>query len=439
MRNDAFRTARSRFLAAMLVAVSSLLMSSCGGGGAAGNPTIGGALTVIPGTGTAYAGIPFTVTIAGGRPPYALGSSEPTIFPVPTIMDANTFEVLPGQPGVVDVGLEPNEVPRRAVVLTARDVNGLSATANYSVLQNFLVGYGVSYLSNCPAPQGSNPPQFCPGGTTAASVAPTFRGQLRGNALLRFERIRGNFGFTQCGSPPPANTALVSTITQNTDTQGTARVCIFVPPGASGTNVYRIIDAATGVYSDQLFFVTTDALGVIPSTIEFTGTNGRCGTGSSDFLVFGGTPPYSATSPDGRVQVSPTSNTVPGRFSVTVAVTQQPCPTNIPVIVTDSAGGRTTVTVNSVIGPAGPPLTVAPTSFNLQCGQSGTAVVVGGTGTYSAFSSGGGVTASAAGNQIFITRTSPSPAFPVGTQQTSVNVTDGNSIVTITVDSPLSC
>jgi hypothetical protein len=446
VRNDAFRTAGSKLLAAGLIAASTLLLSSCGGGGAASSPTQGGALSILPNPGTAYAGIPFTVTVAGGRAPYALGSSEPTIFPVPTIVNSSIFEVLPQQPGVVDTGLQDGEVPRRAVTLNARDSNGLVATTLLSVLQNFLTGYGVSYVSACPAAgAGGSAPQACPGRVSAIIMSPTFAGQRRGNALIRFERIRGNFGFTQCGSPPPANAALVNAITQNTDHQGIAQVCLFVPADSpTGINAYRIIDVATGVYTDQIFLVDAStpgaALVALPSTITFTGTNNRCGTGSADFLVLGGSPPYTATSTNGTVAVTPSSSTQPGRFTVTLAIQNAPCPAGVQILVTDSQGGRATVTVDSIQGAPGPALVVAPTSFTLACGQSGTAVVVGGSGTYSAFSSGNGVVASVSGNQVQLTRSTGQPPPANGALISStVNITDGNAISTITVTSPTTC
>lgn len=447
MRNDAFRNAGSKFLVAGMIAASTLLLSSCGGGGAAATPTQGGSLTVLPNPGTAYAGIPFTVSVLGGRAPYALGSSEPSIFPVPAILDGNIFTVLPQQPGVVDTGLTAGEVPRRAVTINARDSNGLISNSLLSVLQNFLTGYGVTYLSTCPAgAAGAGPaPNACPGRETAIIMSPTFAGQRRGNALIRFERIRGNFGFTQCGSPPPANAALVSAITQNTDHEGIAQVCIYVPADApTGINAYRIIDVATGVYTDEIFLVDAStpgaALVALPNTITFTGTNNRCGTGSADFLVLGGSPPYFATSTNGAVAVTSSSTTQPGRFTVTLAIQSPPCPAGVQVIVTDSQGGRAVVTVDSVQGTPGPALVVAPTSFTLACGQSGTAVVVGGSGTYSAFSSGNGVVASVSGNQVQITRSTGQPGPANGALiNSTVNITDGNTISTITVTSPTTC
>ncbi len=451
MTNDAFRNAYTKFLAALLIAASSALVSSCGGGGAAGNPNVGGDLQILPDPGTAYAGVPFRVTIAGGRPPYALGSSEPSIFPVPAILNGNTFEVLPGQPGVIDTGLTPGEVPRRAVVLSARDVNGQIDVANFSVLQNFLIGYGASYANDCPTGAGAtgSSVQACAGRETVITVSPTFNGQRRPGTLLRFERLRGDFTFLQCGSLRPPGTAplppsvQLNSITQVTDGTGIANVCIFIPLGArSQIASYRIFDVASGVYTDEIFIIDgatpAGTLTTVPDTIIFTGTNGRCGTGSADFLVFDGSPPYTATSTNGTVSVTPTTSpTQPGRFTVTLAIQGSPCPSGVQVVVTDSFGARGVVTVDSVQGAAGPPLTVAPSAFTLACQQSGTGVVVGGTGTYNAFSSGGGVSATVSGNQVVITRTGG--PTPVGTQDTSVNITDGNSIATITVTSPLAC
>ena len=243
-------------------------------------------------------------------------------------------------------------------------------------------------------------------------MAPTFNGQLRANALMRFQRIRGDFLFQQCGSPLPTNPpvpvpeSLGNAITQTTDSTGVATVCIFVPLGArSQVASYRIFDVASGVYTDEIFIIDGDTpagtLTAVPNTITFTGTNGRCGTGSADFLVFDGNPPYTATSTNGSVAVAPsTSATDPGRFTVTLAVQGPPCPSGVQIVVTDVLGARGTVTVDSVQGPAGPPLVTAPSAFTLGCQQSGTAVVVGGSGTYSAFSSGGGVSATVGGNQV---------------------------------------
>jgi hypothetical protein len=442
--NDAFGSTMKKLLAAAFAAASTLLLVSCGGGGATGNPTQGGLVTLLPNPGTAYAGIPFTVTIAGGRKPYALGSSEPSIFPVPAIQEENIFTVIPGQPGVVDVGLQPNEVPRRAVILTARDVNGNVASASLSVLQNFLLGYGSSLSSTCPSADPQSPVQACNGSETVITISPTFNGVLRGNALIRFERVRGSFGFVQCASPPPVDPTVVTTITTNTDHNGIARTCIRTANN-SPTQIatFRIIDVATGVYVDELFVIVggaaAGALTVLPQTLSFAGVNSlRCGTGSGDVLVFDGTLPYTAVSSNAAVSVTPsTQNTEPGRFSIQIGNQQPPCITDAAVVITDSQGRRATVTVTQTAGPPPPAITLTPATLTLACGQSGNVVVSGGTGAFTASSSSPNVTAAILGTNMTITR-APGPT-PGANAQFTVTVTDGASVSTVSVTAPVTC
>jgi hypothetical protein len=396
--------------------------------------------------GNAYAGVPFTVTVAGGRPPYALGSSEPSIFPVPAILNENIFTVLPGQPGVTDTNQDPNVVPSRTVALNARDTNGGTFTANYSVLQNFLLGYGVSYTNSCEILAGQTVgPSACSGRESAIRLSPTFNGLRRGNVLLRFERVRGDFTFTQCGSPPPVNPAQVNTITINTDHEGIGLVCLFVPAGSPTQNaVYRIIDVSTGVYVDELFIIDGSApsagLTVLPSTLTFTGRNGRCGVGSSDVVVFDGTPPFTATSTNGAVAVTGVSNTNPGRFTITLGIDSPPCATGVVVAIVDAFGRRGVITVDSIAGAAAPAITVAPAAVTLTCGQSATVTAVGGAGLFNASSTNPAVIGvSTNSNLITISQLSALPTPSVATRTDSVNVTDGFSIATITVTSPATC
>ena len=140
-----------------LAAIASLVIVACGGGGAKINPNLGnGALTLLPTAATFYAGIPETMTISGGRPPYALTSSDPTVLPVPAIVNGNTFEVVGTNPGVIDPGLAPGALPIKTVNLTARDSSGLSATASIQVGQNFLTSYTISFpTTTCPTASSS--------------------------------------------------------------------------------------------------------------------------------------------------------------------------------------------------------------------------------------------------------------------------------------------
>lgn len=446
MINDAFGSTMKKLLAACFAAASTLLLVSCGGGGAAGDPTSGGLVTILPNPGTSYAGIPITVTIAGGRKPYAVGSSEPSIFPVPAITNDSIFTVVPGQPGVVDVGLQPGEVPRRSVVLTARDVNGNVATSNFSVLQNFLLGYGTNITSTCPNPTGATTSiQACNGSESVVTVSPTFNGVLRGNAVLRFERVRGTFGFVQCGSPPPVDPTVVASITTNTDHTGTAHVCLRVANNsATQIATFRVIDVATGVYVDEIFVISggpaAGALTVLPPTLSFTGaTNTLCGTGTGDVLVYDGTLPYTATSSNAAVTVSPsTSNTEPGRFSITMNNRSTPCITDATVVITDAQGRRATVTISQTTGAAPPAVTATPSTLTLTCGASGNVVLAGGGGTFTGTAP-ADLSVVVAGNTATITANNGSGLSNPAPIVRNVVFTDGATSATVAVTSPTNC
>ncbi|HET7547977.1 MAG TPA: hypothetical protein VFJ86_09415, partial [Usitatibacter sp.] len=180
MKLPSLRSLAGGFLALL----SSLLLTSCGGGGAAGNPTApGGAVQINPATATIYAGVPFPFTIVGGRRPYQLTSSEPNVLPVPSSVDGNSFTLLGNNPGVIDAGLQPGDLPVRTVNLTARSGDGQTVTVPVKVAQNFLTGYGAVFSpSACPsdtsgvaAPEGN---VACGGGETAVRFAATFNGNL---------------------------------------------------------------------------------------------------------------------------------------------------------------------------------------------------------------------------------------------------------------------
>jgi hypothetical protein len=134
-----------------------------------------------------------------------------------------------------------------------------------------------------------------------------------------------------------------------------------------------------------------------------------CGSGTSDVLVFDGVPPYSIICTDTRVAAaSLTSTTQPGRFTINVG--QQAagqCLDAVPCVILDANNTRAILSISTKVGAAATPpapITVAPLTMTLTCGASGSATVVGGTGTYSAASSSTRVSAAVSGNTVTITR-----------------------------------
>ena len=443
-----FHSLRS-FLVLLLGLFAAGILSSCGGGGAGGsnNPSTGGLVHLLPETGTFYAGIPVTMQVVGGRPPYALSSSEPSLFPVPLRVTGspNLFTVVPNNPSTIDSGLQPDELPVKSVNLQVRDQTGDLRNSTVQVARNFLTGYGVVISPNAPT-TCSTAAQACAGGESAILMQAAFAGNLHGNELFRFEVLRGNFSLKN-----PATGQVSNSIAMNSDHTGTVvGPFIVVPPGVpTQLAVIRVIHVPTGVYADTVFTIsqpaaTTNQLNAIPDSFNFKGAlKGQCGTGTAEFFVFDGVPPYTAVSSSFAIQVTPVSDTQPGRFTIT-ANRQDVC-VDATIIITDSLGGRDTVTVTTVEGDASPPappepsdLVVGPTDLTLGCGASGSVTVAGGRGNYFANSTNTNVTAVVSGNTVTITRAGP--AGPgTGSTDTGVSISDGTDIVNVTVTAPATC
>ncbi|MBL0142095.1 MAG: hypothetical protein IPP91_08440 [Betaproteobacteria bacterium] len=443
MNSDQLRRLQSKLSVAFLAAVA-LALASCGGGGATSSPTSVGSIQLLPGSATIYAGVPYTANIVGGRKPYLVTSSEPTIIELNFTSDSGQFSFVARNPGVVDSGLTPEELPVRSVNIEVRDSNGAASTNTYKVAQNFFTGYGQSYSNTCASAGTSGPPQACSGTDTIISFAPTVNGGHYGNRVYQFDRVRGDYSFVV--EDPAVTPQLVSQIRVSTDLQGKAFVRTRVNASAS-TQIasYKVTDVATGTTSDALFTIVQQAPAdpptLLPTTLTFTGSlTTRCGTGTADVFVFGGTPPYSLTYSAG-LGVSPTTVAASGdKFSVTAGLTSPPCPAGTSVIVADSRGALATLAVTIAPGTGTlPTLTASPASVTLTCGTSGSATVVGGTGSgYTANSSHPRVTASISGSTVSMTRANGDglTVYPVAG---TVSVTDGTSVVAITVAVPANC
>lgn len=436
-----FHSLRST-LAGLAALGAALLLSSCGGNGAGGNPNQGGPISVVPANGTFYAGVPGTLTLQGGRRPYSLTSSDPTVLPVPPIVNGNSVDLIPNNPGVVDSGLQPGALQIKTVVISVRDSTGILVTASIAVGQNFLTGYGLRLVpTTCPTPTTGAAPAACAGGETAIQMTAVFAGSLGGNRVFRLEVIRGNFSLKH-----PVTGVEGNSITVNSDHTGLIIGLIEVPAGTpTQLAVIRIIDVDTGVYADQVFVIdgisATAGLTAIPNTITFTGAlDTQCGTGSADVLIFDGAPPYTATSTNPQnVLVTPTTSpSQPGRFTIQ-AINPNVCSTST-VVVTDSRGGRVSITVTTAPGTAtAPPLAVSPGTITLGCGQSGSVSVVGGSGSYSVNSSNPNVSAAVSGNTLTIARGGANPPVGAGTSTTTISVTDGATVGTVVVTAPTTC
>ena len=460
---------RNSLIGSALVVLASLLLGSCGGGGAGSPGPVGGPPQILPEVGTLYGGVEYRFTVGGGRPPYFLSSSEPALAPVPETITGNSFTVTPANPGVYDVGLPDDALPVRTVIFRMRDAIGnTAATSGIQVAINFMTGYNISFLSNCPAPTGGSggAPSACAGGETLVTMNATINGNLHGNREYRFEVVRGPFVWLFPNGQQQGGTIAGNTVTTRTDHEGDARAIFRVNAGVTTQiGVLRVVDVATGASVNHAFTIggvsTTGPLTVIPNAFTFTGaTTAQCGTGSADFLVFDGAPPYRATSTNPNVTVTPDrSDENPGRFRI-AASNPFVCLSEATVVITDSNGLRETVTVTTEAGSAAPPptpISVTPGQISLACGSSGSVSILGGaqaTGgggagaaAFSVSSSDARVTATVSGRTITIGRTStdppgtpvsPSPGTPNPINYT-ITVTDGSSSTSVGVAAPSNC
>jgi hypothetical protein len=416
---------------------ASLFLAACGGGGAQTLPNQGGAFSIAPAEATFFAGIPSTLVFSGGRAPYSLASSEPTVLPVPQILNGHTLEVIPNNPGTVDAGLAAGSLPIRTVNITARDSLGSEVTAKIHVAHNFLTGYTVSFSSSTCATAPA-----CSGGETVVLFDTVTNGLLYGNRPFRVEIVSGDCRLTD----PIGSQNLVTSVNTASDHEGKVQVIMRCPSGiASQVGLIRLIDIGTGASTENAFVISGDSatqgMTALPAAFTFTGADStQCGTGNADFFVFGGQPPYMAVSSDPNISVSATSPSQPGRFTVTAANPGVCSDTTI--VVTDSRLGRTTVSVKTALGagtPPAPAMTVSPSSLTLGCGQSASVSAVGGSGKYNVSSSDPNISSAVAGSTVTITRNGSLPVILATPVNSTVTVTDGTTTSTVTVTNPTTC
>ncbi len=253
--------------------LAALFLAACGGGGSV-NSGQGGGLSVSPADATFYAGQPATISISGGRRPYTIVSSEPGILQVPLTLDANTFQVVPNNPGVIDAGLPPGALPIRTINVTVRDSTGLSAVAIIHVAQNYLTGYSMFFgSSTCTAA-----PLPCTGGDTSVQFDAVTNGSQHGGKTFRLDRLSGGFHFVN-----PDNSTTDS-ILVTSDHEG--KIIAVIRADNSSTSqigILRVTEVASGVSTTQVFVLSAgvpnpSGLTLIPTAINLVGNDpNTCG------------------------------------------------------------------------------------------------------------------------------------------------------------------
>jgi hypothetical protein len=195
---------------------------------------------------------------------------------------------------------------------------------------------------------------------------------------VRFEVVQGAYRF----ATDATQTLFANSITVTSDERGVATAVIRADTGAPFQIAgIRATDITSNAFRTSTFFIRPVTISgaefaTVPASIVVTGPyKGQCSSGTVDYLIFGGTPPYtirsSATTVAGAYPaVTAVEN--PSKFSSTFVGGACTADSVITFTVTDSTGLTLLPTLTLKPGvddvPA-PTLAVVPQVVSLGCGQ----------------------------------------------------------------------
>ncbi len=376
----------------MLVSLAAIATLSACGSGAVGappdtTPVASTPLAVSPPTADLFPDVPATFTVTGGKPAYSAFSSNSAALPVTAAVPGATFTVIPGP-----------VTAETAVDITVRDSLNASAGAKATVKPTTLNNL-ITFTPFAPTATGCGTNAICSGGDAQVVVKAAQNGVVLRNRPVRFDAFQGNFQFVT-----PGTDVLVTTLTINTDAQGEATARLRVNAGVpTQVATLQTTDVTSGLARRYNFNVVqqTDGKGilsVLPSggvtikggkgTTGINGGNGDCANGIPvDFYVFGGSAPYTATSPLTSVAVVLQNGVIVPQSSVATnggsfRALVQGCG-KVAFIVTD-ATGRTIETAtlevqqgDSAAAAASADLNVSPKTLILACNDTKTVSLTG--------------------------------------------------------------
>jgi hypothetical protein len=338
-----------------------LALGGCGGGSGAPNnpyqpgPATPGPLSVLPPNIIAFSNTPVTLTISGGAAPFFVVSSNPAVLPVAQTPSGNTIVLLPGSVTV--------DTP---VTITVQDAIGQRATSTVTIKPAPI--FNTLTIKPSSAACGAN---ICSGQTGTASVTVVGPGGIGiAGRQVRFDVVDGDFAI-QSNNPA---TPLVSTLTVVSDGSGVATVFIQANLGApTQPATLRATELTTGnQVNGQFTIVQTTALSILPgdATITAPDNTGCLGGFAVVYRVFGGTPPYNASTsvPNAVTILNGVNIPFGGAFT---ALTTGLCVDPATITVVDATGQVTTATLHNLLGkdaPAAPPaagVEITPTSYKV--------------------------------------------------------------------------
>ena len=359
------------------------MLNACGSGAvsSASDPAI--AFSLSPSTLTAYSGVPTTLVISGGglRTPFVVVSSNTALIPISAQSITATQIVF--TPGAVTA--------QQSATITVQDATGAKAVADVTILPN-LVNGDITVTGTAPStfPDCAGVGAVCAGQSGTASLTVSQNGVPARGRSVRFDVVQGAFRFPV----DVAQTVFATTVTATSDESGRATVILRADTGASPQiATIRATDVATGAFRTATFFIKQSSVGggqfvTVPPEWKVTGTyKGTCPGGSVDYLIFGGTPPYTIRSSlpltASTVPAFPAKTAVenPSRFSAFFSAAT--CGTTgyqVIFTVTDATGLTIQPILTVTPGVDDPPvpapeIILSPTAVTLACKQSAQVLV----------------------------------------------------------------
>lgn len=376
-------------LATVALLSMTAFIAGCGGGGAVDPFAVPPVavippLVVSPSTLNIYAGTPTVVTINSGVGPFQVFSSDSVVLPVTQLV-----------PGAAITLTASNVAVDAVVTLTVRDAASQSTTVAVTVKTSPVLGtLSVTQTSNstCAGVSSSavDKAAICSGESGVASI--TVRAantSVLPSRQIRFDVIQGNYNFLI----NQAGTVSAKTFTVITDQNGKADAVIRVDSGVpSQAALIRATDLTSGNRVDSAFTIVqaingTAILSVVPANYSGGGGFlGQCLALSGDYVIYGGTAPYTVTNglPNAGTLSSGASTgqviivaSQGGIFRFTSNAVADGCAGfKAPLTIADATGRITTVDFTVTVGTTARVAAVlSPTAVSFKANQGGSPAV----------------------------------------------------------------
>ena len=278
-----------------IASMMALALSGCGGSSSS-TPTVSSTLLAGPATFVAFGNTPNTIGITGGKGPFTVVSSNPTLLPVSAAISGASFTVTPA-----------NAATTTAVTLTVTDSAGatsaVTATVTPATIASALITITQASGSAC-APVNNaaiSAATLCEGETaTAAVTLKDSTGAPIANRSVRFEVLTIGASL----APTAATTVYSRIATVDTNAQGVATTLVRANvESVSEASFLRATDTVSSHRIDTWVTVlkltnAAPVLSLVPTTGGMVGYYGsECPFVRREYSVFGGTAPYAVTLP----------------------------------------------------------------------------------------------------------------------------------------------